>query len=158
LRCFEKERVNVLAKELEHIWALEEIKARQRSRDKNILAGERNTPYFHAVANNMLWKNRIAGLNGPKGLVQETNKILKIAVDFYKKLFKEESRGHFALDENFWDPEDLITSEEGEELEAPFSEFEIRETIFSCYPEVPQACNTLFSQRNKTLEINYLNK
>jgi hypothetical protein len=45
----ERERMRVLAKELDKFWSLKKIKARQSARDKQILEGDRNTAYFHTV-------------------------------------------------------------------------------------------------------------
>jgi hypothetical protein len=55
----EKNRLKTLARELEQIWSLEEIRARQRTRDRNILEGDRNTSSFHAITNQRYRKNRI---------------------------------------------------------------------------------------------------
>lgn len=71
--------------ELEKLWALEEIKMRQRSRDRNILEGDRNTAYFQAIANQRARKKYISSLMGPNGLIEDQEGMSKIAVDFYKK-------------------------------------------------------------------------
>jgi hypothetical protein len=124
-----------LARELEKLWAIEKIKVRQRARDWNILQGDRNTTYFHTIANHRARKKKIEGLQGEKGLVQDTQGILNIAVRYYRNMFKWESREPFCLNKNFWDPEDLVLPDERDEMEAPFSEDEIRDVVFNCYNE-----------------------
>lgn len=100
-----------------------------------MLEGDRNTTYFQAVANQRNRKKKIEILNGPDGPVQDTKSMLEIAVNFYKDLFKKESRGDISLGDNFWSSEDKVTAEENNDLEAPILEEELKEAVFSCYPE-----------------------
>jgi hypothetical protein len=50
---------------------------------------------------------------------------MRIAVDFYKNLFKKEERGEVYLAESFWGQGEKVTQEENDLLSAPFSEEEI---------------------------------
>lgn len=79
-------------RDLECIWSLEEIKVRQRSRERNLLEGDRNTAYFQAIANQRNRKKRIDCLQGPVGLVFDQKGMMKVAVDFYKSLFCKRRR------------------------------------------------------------------
>jgi hypothetical protein len=47
----EADRFKQILAKLSSFWLIEEIKAKQRSRDKDICEGDRNTAYFHALAN-----------------------------------------------------------------------------------------------------------
>jgi hypothetical protein len=75
--------LNATLRELNTYWIVEETKARQRSRDKNILKEDRNTTYFHTVANQRR-KKHIHVLDGPNGLETQTKGMLKIATNYYK--------------------------------------------------------------------------
>ena len=88
--------------ELQFIWIKEEAKARQRSRDIDILEGDRNTKYFNAVANERRRKSLIHFLDGRNGPTSYTKEMLKIASDFYKDLFRKEDREGFSLNEDFF--------------------------------------------------------
>jgi hypothetical protein len=84
LSNLEIERMETIKNQLNEIWQQEETKAWQRSRDIHILEGERNTSYFHALANQRRRNKHLATLDGP---VSETKDMLGIEVDFYMNLF-----------------------------------------------------------------------
>jgi len=87
LTDLERKRMQDIQEELEDIWKIEETKAKQRSRDRNIKEGDMNTAYFHAICNHKARKKTILSLQGPDGMVTENKEMLGLAVDFYKKDF-----------------------------------------------------------------------
>jgi hypothetical protein len=112
LEDWEQCRIKELARELDKLWAVEEIKSRQRSRDMMILESDRNTSYFMAIANHRARKKKIDSLMGANGIVHDTDKILEVAVNFYKNLFRKETRGDFSLSSDFWVVKDKVSAEE----------------------------------------------
>lgn len=72
---------------------------------------------------------------GPNGPVTETSDMIKVAVDFYKDIFKKENNEGVVLEEGFWGEDELVTREESEQLEAPFTEEEVKKAVFSSYAE-----------------------
>ena len=61
--------------------------------------------------------------------------MLEHAVDFYRKLFGKEENSGVKLGQDFWEVNEKVTALENELLEAPFTENEVREAVFSSYAE-----------------------
>jgi hypothetical protein len=59
-------------------------------------------------------------------MVTETPDILRVAGDYYKNLFRWESRGAVSLDDQFWESSEMVSPTENAELMAPFLEQEIK--------------------------------
>jgi hypothetical protein len=97
----EKQRMQEIIKDLEAIWRMEEIRARQRSRERNVKEGDRNTAYFQAVANQRNRKKRIVGQKGSDGWIDDNKGMLEHAVEYYKRLFGEKASSGVSLGHNF---------------------------------------------------------
>lgn len=65
-------------------------------------------------------EKKIVSLERPDDLVHDTLSMLQIAVEFYKQLFGREEKLDINLDENFWEPENLVTEEENNLLDQEF--------------------------------------
>jgi hypothetical protein len=75
----------------------------------------------------------IHSIDGPDGAITDPSKMLQVATDFYKDLFKKEPCSGYSLKDDFFSPEEKITETQNKTLEAPFSEEEVKEAVFGSY-------------------------
>jgi hypothetical protein len=136
----EKAKRRELCIKLENIWRIEEIKAKQRSRDKDIKEGDRNTAYFCAKANQRRRKKTIPCLLDDEVEISDNatmcNHAVEIsdnatmcnhAVEFYKNLFGEEPKENIRLNGDFWQEGEKVLPEENDSLESKITKEEVRQ-------------------------------
>jgi hypothetical protein len=136
---------------MQKLWLKEETKAKQRSRDRDIVEGDRNTAYFHAMANQRRRKTFISSLEGPDGPTSELLEMLDIATGFYKNLFCAEARSGFCLDPNFFSANEKLDSVQNNSLEAPFTEKEVKKVVLDSYLDGalgPDGISFMFYKKN----------
>jgi hypothetical protein len=118
-----------LRRELEHIWHIEEISARQRARDREIKDEAKNTSYFFALANHRKRKKCIPCLEVNGVMLNDNKDMVNHAMNYYKQLFGKEPRSNIRFRSDFWEENEKVSSEENWLLKADFTEEEIHATI-----------------------------
>jgi hypothetical protein len=122
----ERRSKDVLSLELERLLLCEEISWRQKSRALWLREGDKNTKFFHRVANSNKRNNAIESLIINGSLSSEATDIKEHIVQFYTQLFTEScSRRPIPDGLSF----QSIESEEGLWLERDFEESEVLEVI-----------------------------
>ncbi|KAK1310988.1 hypothetical protein QJS10_CPA08g00605 [Acorus calamus] len=125
----EEERRRRLQSRMDYAEVLkqEEIEWRQRSKALWLKAGDNNTRYFHKMASIRKRSNRISQLLVDDVLIENENDIGIALADHFQKAFKKD-RGWRPR----WFDEDLLRLPTSclEELEAVFSEEEVKAAVF----------------------------
>jgi hypothetical protein len=67
-----------------------------------IKEGDRNTIYFHVVANHRRRKTLVHSIDGPDGEVNRIEDIIQVATQYYKDMFKFEHRPMINVNNGFF--------------------------------------------------------
>lgn len=119
LKNYVKQRLSFLLRE-------EEIKWLQRAKTKRILEGDRNTKYYHLIANGKHRKTRIFQLEQEEGVIRGDVQIKKYITKFYKDLFGAPVGNNFSLMESQREDIPQVSEEENEVLTKSFSDDEVK--------------------------------
>jgi hypothetical protein len=113
--------------QLKKLLSEEETKMKQIAREKNIIAGDENTKYFHLKANGNRRCLRIHALYDNDRLVENEEEINKLATDFYKNLFGPSNNSTIHMNDMNMKK---LSAEDRESLTIPFSFEEIHKVVF----------------------------
>jgi hypothetical protein len=87
----EKEMQVELISRLKHLLRDEELKWRQRAKEKDLKEGDGNTKYFHLKASGRKKKNHISMMINNGTEILGDNEIIKHATEYYKGLFGQDA-------------------------------------------------------------------
>jgi hypothetical protein len=93
------------------------------------LEGDLNTRYFHGIANGRHRKN-IQSLVQDEDLIEGHEQLKSYITIFYKCLLGSSEESSFSLDETQTDDIPQVSMEENGLLTAPYSEEEVKKTVF----------------------------
>jgi hypothetical protein len=121
--CLQAELMKILDEEEEY-WF-------KRCHENWLLKGDKNTEYFHRVANGeKKRKQTIYSLQDGDHNISGDDNLVSHAIQYYKIIFGPGTEKAMDIDPNMCPLEDMVTEEENEELIKPFGEEEIKGFCF----------------------------
>lgn len=125
----ERERREAVKKELTHNMNLEAISWRQKVREKWLKDGERNTKYFHCLANYRRKCNFVEEIKIDGMVVSGNSEIREKVRDYFHQLYKEKKRCRPKLDNLDFKQLKAVSREE---IEERFTEEEVYGCLMDC--------------------------
>lgn len=114
------------------LWDQQNIYWRQRAKQHWLLAGDRNTKFFHSYASARKKKNSISKLQSSSGNWVEGEVLLGLASDYFTDIFN--SRG-MILNSLLDDFAPKVSAEDNMRLLLPFTIEEVKDALFSMAPD-----------------------
>lgn len=163
--------------DLEHIYEMEELYWHKRSSEQWIVEGDRNTEFFHRVANGRRRKCSIPFLIDSERVLNSQEEMSRHIVEFYKSLFRADPPSNIHLAQEMWSETLHLSEQEQEFLIRPFRIEELDKVIKEAKPNTapcpdgfdvhfyrvfwPQVRNDLFEMllmlHNEELDLKRLN-
>jgi hypothetical protein len=126
LNVQEKEMQVEMHKRIKKLLRDEEIKWRQRAKEKDLKEGDGNTKYFHLKASGRKKKNHISVLHRNREEIMGDVDLIKHVTEFYKQLFGPSLFTSLRMDGVVCNQ---LSEEDIQSLIRPFCLEEIKETI-----------------------------
>ena len=143
------ERIHEVKKEINELLHHEEVFWRQQSRSIWLLAGDKNTKFFHQRASQRRRKNNIVGLYDRFGVWQtKEDQIGNIAEEYYKQLYT--STNSMGVEEVMEAVDQRVTEEMAQSLTQAYSEEEVKTALFQMHPSKapgPDGMSPFFFQK-----------
>lgn len=96
-----------------------------------LLKGDRNTSFFHGIANGRKRKNHIFSLHSGEDQITDRGQIQEHIYEYYKKLFGKEPLRNIHLSLGVWDDNLRLSDEDNVNLVKPFTWEEVDEVLKS---------------------------
>lgn len=129
LSQIEKDLRRQLSSDIVRLHRLNERMWKQKSREKWIKEGDRNTKFFHLVAKGRQRKKNLDSLMVDGRMITEPKDIQQAVVNHFSAQFDDEDWARPRLDGI---PFKAISEDMASSLEAPFEELEIKNVVWGC--------------------------